>query len=101
MQLSFCYRKAKVLLLPRIKLLDILAIFRMCVCVCDTRDSFSPVTSTNVGISCHKLLETHYGVKFQSHSWCQSQIIELETRPPIKKCEFSSKILNGTQKRCN
>ena len=53
--------------------------------------SFSPVTSTNVEISPKKFLTFsfnpffHTGVKFQVFIYCQSEIIELEPRPPLKK----------------
>ena len=61
--------------------------------------SFSPVTSTNVGISPPKFLTFssihffHSGVKFQGHSQYQSQITELEPRSPLKELGFSGQIL--------
>ena len=61
--------------------------------------SFSPVTSTNVGINPQKLSDfqfqpfCHTGVNLQGHNLCQSQIIERETRPNLKKLGFSVEIL--------
>ena len=53
--------------------------------------SFSPVTSTNVGINQPPTFSDfqykpfcHTGVKFQGYAQCQPQIIELETRQPLK-----------------
>ena len=57
--------------------------------------SFSFVTSTNVRISPQNFLTFSFitfdtGVKFQGYTYCQSQIIGLEPRPPHKKSFFQS-----------
>ena len=51
--------------------------------------SFSPVTFTNVGINPF----CHIAVIFQVCTYCQSQIIELDPRPLLKKFGFSGQIL--------
>ena len=58
--------------------------------------SFSPVTSANVGISTQNFLTfsfNHFGVKLQVRTQYQSQIIELEPTPSLKKSSFSGQIL--------
>ena len=57
---------------------------------------FSSVTSANVGICSQNFLTfsfNPFGVKFQVRTQCQSQIIELEPRLPLKKSGFSVQIL--------
>ena len=53
--------------------------------------SFSPATSTNVGISPQNFCHTR--VKFQVHNLCHSQVIGLEARPLLKKMVFLDKSL--------
>ena len=60
--------------------------------------SFSPVTSTNLGISSQNFPTFSFKplphlCKFQRHTYCQSQIIELEPRLPLKKIVFSGQVL--------
>ena len=60
--------------------------------------SFSPVTSTNVGISPQNFLILLLTLltdccKISSLYLVQSQIIELEPSPPLKKSGFSGQIL--------
>ena len=42
-------------------------------------------------LNCCRICNTD--VKFLGHNWYQPQIIELETRPPLKKNGFSGQIL--------
>ena len=60
--------------------------------------SFSAVTPINIGIRPQHFLTYSYNlfstfVKFQGHTYCQFQIIELEPRAPLKKIGFSGEIL--------
>ena len=64
--------------------------------------SFSSVASTNRGINLQSFLTFSFhpfaprtGVKFQGNLWCQSQVIEVEPRRPLKKSDFSGQILGS------
>ena len=64
-----------------------------------TTTNFLTVTYKNVGLTPKKFLTFsfdpffHTSVKFQVRTYCQSEIIELEPRPPFKKSRFSGQIL--------
>ena len=61
--------------------------------------SFSLVTSTNVGLGPQNFLTFSFNPfatleqNFKFFTYCQSQIIELEPRPPLKESYFSGQIL--------
>ena len=63
-----------------------------------SRTSFYPVTSTSVAFNPQSILTfsfnpfCHNNLKFLCHTYCQSQIIELERRVPLGKIGFSGQV---------
>ena len=61
--------------------------------------SFSPVSSTNVGISSQNVLNFSFNPFaklvqiFKGIARASPKLVNLETRPPLKKCGFSGQIL--------